>query len=154
MIAMRHTGIYVKDIQRLEEFYKAVFKMISICSIESARGRVFDELLRIPDVEIVTSKLVTPYGKMNGQGDMLELVHVTVGAQDIPKLPSNYPISMIGMGHVAFGVDNIRETVGLIKEKNGTICTQIYQMANGNYCCFCRDPEGNWIELIQREADN
>ena len=44
MIAIRHAGIYVDDIRRLEEFYTAVFQMIPICSMEPARGKLFEEL--------------------------------------------------------------------------------------------------------------
>lgn len=150
MIAIRHTGIYVNDICRLEEFYSAVFEMIPICSMEPARGRLFDELLGIRDVEILTTKLVTPYGKTNGQGDMLELVKIQQGEKDVPFLPEDYPIFLTGVGHIAFGVDNIYETVRDIKKRNGRQKTKVVSMQNKNLCCFCRDPEGNWIELIQR----
>lgn len=150
MIAIRHAGIYVNDILKLENFYRTVFQMIPICSMESAKGELFDELLGIHDVEILTTKLITPYGGKNGQGDMLELVKVRQGKDDLPALPENYPISMTGMGHVAFGVDDIYEIIAKIKEGNGLQRTKVTAMQNKNLCCFCRDPEGNWIELIQR----
>lgn len=150
MIAIRHTGIYVNDICRLEKFYSAVFEMIPICSMEPARGRLFDELLGICDVEILTTKLVTPYGKKNGQGDMLELVKIQQGERGEPFFPEDYPIFLTGVGHIAFGVDNIYETVRNIKKRNGRQKTEVVSMQNKNLCCFCRDPEGNWIELIQK----
>lgn len=150
MITMRHSGLYVRDIECLEEFYTTVFNMIPICSAQPDSGELFDELLGIPKVRIVTTKLVTVYGKKNGQGDMLELIKVLTASPALPKLPSQHPISMIGMGHVAFGVDDIARTVECIRELQGTQETNIYKRGNGNLCCFCRDPENNWLELIQR----
>ena len=148
MIAIRHTGIYVDDIDLMEDFYVYVFDMLPICSKEKDRGELFEELLDC-DAEIMTSKLVTPYGKKNGQGDMLELVKVI---KDIN--PTNYigehPIYLIGTAHIAFGVDDIQECLDRIICKNGIIRTKNTLMKNGNRCCFCTDPEGNWIELIQR----
>lgn len=151
MIMIRHSGLYVREIERLESFYKVVFNMIPICSCQPDKGELLDELLGIPNAKIVTTKLVTDYGKQNGQGDMLELVKVLNTGVVIPELPIGHPISMIGMGHVAFGVDDMKETVARINRENGSQETQIYVMRNGNLCCFCRDPEGNWLELIKRE---
>lgn len=150
MIAIRHTGIYVNDICKLEDFYTGVFQMVPICSMEPDQGKIFDELLGACSVEILTTKLVTPYGKKNGQGDMLELVKIRSGRLELPVLPKDHPISMVGMGHIAFGVDDMYETVNEIRKREGTQKTEIVSMGNKNLCCFCRDPEGNWIELIQR----
>lgn len=152
MIAMRHTGIYVRDIQVLEEFYTFVFHMLPICSMQPDQSGIFDELLGILDVEIMTTKLITPYGKMAGQGDMLELVKVVTNALPLPELSDQYPIFATGMGHIAFGVDNIWDTVKQIRDMRGVQQTKIYEMKNKNLCCFCRDPEGNWLELIQRKV--
>ncbi len=149
MIAIRHTGIYVADIVLLENFYRTVFEMIPICSMERDSGRLFDELLGMK-VELMTSKLVTPYGKKQGQGDMIELVKVLTdtGVSDFPK---DHPIYTIGNAHIAFGVDDIKAVVRAIIDNGGQQKTDIQIMKNGNSCCFCTDPEGNWIELIQRK---
>ncbi len=76
MTAIRHIGFYVNDIQKLEAFYTSVFQMIPVCSMEPDSSVLFDELLGIRNARILTTKLVTPYGKKNGQGDMLELVKI------------------------------------------------------------------------------
>ncbi len=154
MISIRHMGIYVKDILRLEAFYKTVFDMVTICSNAPDQNNLLDELLGVTCAEIVTTKLITPYGRQNGQGDMLELVKITSKLNEIPQLPLDYPIFMTGMGHLAFEIDDIYRTVEVIKSKQGVQKTKIHKMCNNNLCCFCRDPEGNWIELIQRHEDN
>lgn len=149
MIAVRHTGIYVDDIRLMEEFYTAVFHMHPLCSMEPDEGELFDELLGIQNARILTTKLITPYGRTTGQGDMLELVKV-LSERNQPGLPKDRPVSMTGMAHLAFGVDDIRATVEKLLNKNGILRTEIKTMKNGNKCCFCTDPEGNWIELIER----
>ena len=154
MIAIRHTGIYVDDIVKLEKFYMSVFGMIPVCSGEPDQSSLFDELLCQEGVRIITTKLITLYGKKNGQGDMLELVKVLGEVGTIPKLPDNYPISMTGMAHIAFQIDDMQKTVEQIQEGGGFQKTDIYQMKRGNLCCFCRDPERNWIELIQRRKED
>lgn len=154
MIAMRHTGIYVNDIARLEMFYTSVFRMITICSQQYDSGELFDELLGIKNSSIMTTKLVTPYGKKNGQGDMLELVKVITDPFNTPTLPGHHPIYMTGMGHIAFGIADMDDIVSHIVSEEGYQKTNIVKMKNGNLCCFCTDPEGNWIELIQRKEDN
>ncbi len=153
MIAIRHTGIYVNDIAGLEYFYKSVFDMIAICSKKPDRGELFDELLGTENSFIVTTKLITPYGKQAGQGDMIELVKVLTESVETLSLPENRPVSMTGMAHVAFGVDDIEDTVSRILSGGGQQKTDIVEMKNGSRCCFCTDPEGNWIELIQRKTD-
>ena len=151
MISIRHTGIYVKDIEKIEGFYTAVFHMTAICSKQPDSGLLFDELIGEKNVVIETSKLITPYGKDQGQGDMLELVKVDTDLLDVDKNHMGFPIYLPGTAHLAFGVEDIEETVEKIKSMNGTLSTSIRVMQNGNKCCFCRDPEGNWIELIQRK---
>lgn len=151
MVAIRHMGIYVNDICKLEKFYTTVFQMIPVCCMKPEPRTIADELLGVRDVEILTTKLVTPYGKKQGQGDMLELVKVkSGGVWNVPTLPQNHPISMIGMGHVAFGVDDVYTTVGEIGKMGGIQKTNIMSASNKSLVCFCRDPEGNWIEVIQQ----
>ena len=149
MIAIRHTGIYVNDMKRMEAFYTSVFQMHAICSMEPDEGELFDELLGTRNARIMTSKLITPYGKTAGQGDMVELVKV-LSEGDCGALPEERPISMIGMTHLAFQVEDITASVDRIMKNGGLRKTGIKEMRNGNKCCFCTDPEGNWIELIER----
>jgi len=152
VISIRHTGIYVHNLERMENFYKRVFAMIPICSGEFDKSPLFDDLYKHIDVSIETSKLITPYGKHAGQGDMIELVHVISPDECIGDEPSHlYPIYDIGKTHVAFGVDDITEVIKLIIENDGLLQTNVYVMTNGNKCAFATDPEGNWLELIQRK---
>ena len=152
MNALRHVGIYVKDIELMEQFYINVFEMYPICSREKDNSILFDELIGLQNAVIVTSKLITPYGKKTGQGDMVELVKVMNEGYYKNYEMCQGSITEIGRMHIAMGVSDINKTVSRIRESGGNTYTSIYEMKNGNYCCFCNDPEGNWIELIQRNS--
>ena len=120
MINLRHTGIYVRDLARMASFYREVFHMHAICE----------------NVEQGASSV----------GDMLELLEVIVPQGREEK--TNLPIEA-GM-HIAFGVRDMEATRRAIAAHGGACATRVHDMGNGNLCCFCRDPEGNWLELITR----
>ena len=148
MITLRHSGIYVEDILRMEHFYSETFSMKAVCSQNAESSPLLDELYGRENCQILTTKLITPYGQVSGSGDMIELVKVLSFACD--ALPEGRPICHTGMNHIAMGVDDIVATCDKIVEFGGKVSTQIYTMQNGNKCAFARDPEGNWLELIQR----
>ncbi len=150
MELIRHVGIYVNDIRGLEVFYSSVFHMKAICSMQPDSSPLFDELLDIKNAEIMTTKLITPYGNKNGRGDMLELVKVISDIKGGDYYPQLRKIYLTGMWHIAFETDDIFQTADQIRQMDGRKETDIVEMKNGNFCCFCTDPEGNWIELIQR----
>ena len=61
----------------------------------------------------------------------------------------NKEIDNIGTIHISFGVDNMENVKKKICDLQGEIKTQTY-ILNGNKCCFAKDPEGNWLELISK----
>lgn len=97
---------------------------------------------------IIVSKLVTDFGKKNGTGDMIELIKLLSDKDENVVL--NHPIYIIGTAHVAFGVSEIDDTVNAIISNGGSKETEIGIINKTNKLCFCRDPEGNWLELIQK----
>lgn len=146
MIQLRHVGVYVNDLKSQTEFYRRVFDMHEICDNIRQQDALVSELLSAKEPVEIT-KLVTMYGKKNGAGDMLELIRYSNSAY---KVTEDYPIYKTGVAHLGFGIDDITETVSRIKALGGKQKTSIHIMANGNKCCFCQDPEGNWLELIER----
>lgn len=147
MISIRHIGIYVNDLEKMTEFYQSVFNMSKICIKEKDSGDMINQLLKHDGLQICVSKLITEYGKQKGNGDMLELIKVL--DNHIKKLPYEREIFPAGMCHIAFEVDDIEATIQKIQDLNGEPKTSIY-IRNKNKCCFAKDVEGNWIELIER----
>lgn len=147
MLNIRHVGIYVEDIEKETEFYKKCFQMIAVSEKQKDRNILLDELLEHEASEIITTKLITPAGKQNGQGDMIELVKIISHVEHL-RIPS--PIYNTGMMHIAIGVENIEQVIEVIAQNGGCEKTQIVTHANGNRFAFAIDPEGNWLELIER----
>ena len=143
-INLRHTGIYVKDLARMAAFYREVFQMYTICENIQQADTLLADLFRAQDARVKITKLITEQGKVNGNGDMLELIEVLVPEEKAEKTP--HPIAA-GL-HIAFGVHDIEATRAAILARGGISVTRVHDMGHGNLCCFCRDPEGNWIELI------
>lgn len=144
MIELRHVGVYVSELEKMETFYKNVFQMTVIQSKVFTENPLLDELLG--NRQAIISKLITPYGRISGTGDMVELVEVC-GEQ--PKKSITGEVYIPGTAHIAFGVDDIPVIVNRIMENGGCMKTSIVGLGS-NKCCFCVDPEGNWLELIQR----
>lgn len=144
MIEFRHTGIYVDNIDLISDFYINVFDMHVICKNQADTSAYVKELTGYD--EILTTKLITPKGKETGSGDMLELVK-------IPDYKGNLSESSIyntGTMHIAFGIDDIYQIAEKLAKNGGMMKTSIHVHSNGNKLAFCTDPEGNWIELIER----
>ena len=144
MINLKHIGIYVEDIEKLCCFYKNSFGMVPVCENLEDTGPLYYELYG-NEVKVLITKLITDYGKTTGQGEMLELIQVYNGIES-EKNPRN--IQDIGISHFSLGVDDIFSAVEKVKSNGGSNYTRIVQIGE-KYCCFCKDPEGNVIELIQ-----
>ena len=143
MLQLRHIGVYVNDLEGMSSFYKDVFHMFVICENLKQEDALIKDLLKQKYVK--ATKLITEYGKNTGSGDMLELLHCAKENKEVSPF-----ISDNGVVHMCFSVDNIESTVKNIILHLGKQCTEIHNMDNGNKCCFCQDPEGNWLELIER----
>ena len=146
MINLRHTGIYVRDLARMASFYREVFHMHAICENVEQEDALLADLFGAAGAKVRITKLITEQGKASGVGDMLELLELVVPAGKEEKAPQ--PIAA-GL-HIAFGVRDMEATRAAILAHGGSAATRVHAMGNGNLCCFCRDPEGNWLELIAR----
>ncbi|WP_196599951.1 VOC family protein [Pectinatus frisingensis] len=149
MIQLRHIGLYVENLDKETEFYKSVFHMYPICEKIKQADTLLIDLLKHVNASILVTKLITDQGKKNGMDDMLELIQVTAPTQCMVKNISKMNIYTPRCLHLGFGIDNIEETIDKILLRNGKQYTAIHLMENGNKCCFCKDPEENWLELIE-----
>ena len=146
MLQMAHIGLYVKDINLMSDFYKSVFQMHVICEKTFQSDALIQNLLGNDSAGVIITKLITDQGKMSGIDDMLELLQVK-GAGNKQLIGAIY---QPGCMHIGFRVDDIDKTIDKIIEYGGSKYTDIHTMPNGNRCCFARDIENNWLELIER----
>lgn len=147
MISLRHCGIYVYDIVKEELFYEKVFNMKYICRQEMSFGD-FDFLFGRSNTKVLTTKLITEKGVENGSGDMVELIRVL--EPEAIKNRKRQELYDVGIMHFAFEcifddvLPKVEKFGGIVK--NGPV-----EMWNGNSMCILQDPEGNYIELLERK---
>ena len=67
----------------------------------------------------------------------------------IQSIQKSRAIYSAGTMHLAFGIPDIEVAVRRIEQLGGKLLSKIYVMPNGRKCCFCSDPEGNGLELIE-----
>lgn len=155
LVGLRHTGLYVKDLDIETEFYKNVFGMHVVCENIIQNDMLTADILKqyIGENDLIITKLITDTGKKSGWGDMIELIQVKYDKFYSERIEDTSwhkcLLNKVGCMHLAFGVDDIYKCVNSILSNGGQQYTEIYQMQNGNKCCFCIDPEGNYIELIE-----
>lgn len=146
MIELRHAGIYVDDLEQAETFYMQCFSMEAIVHRQLVSNALIDEIVGVGS-KVLVSKLITPRGKMTGTGDMIELLQVIDSKKKCA--PPYGAVCQTGTAHIGIGIDDMVKTVIAITENGGRQQTPILQLGN-NRCCFCTDPEHNWLELIER----
>lgn len=145
MLQLRHTGLYVEKLEKMAAFYKNVFSMNEICVGVRQNDALIHDLFQDDTASVRITKLITAQGKVNGVGDMLELIQVVE-----KNFSSAHGLFYsIGSMHLGFGVDDIDDVAARLVKAGGQMITAIHTMPNGKKCCFCLDPEGNGIELIQ-----
>ncbi|WP_293839458.1 VOC family protein [uncultured Phascolarctobacterium sp.] len=145
MLQIAHTGLYVKDLEKITLFYRVVFGMHIVCENYIQKGELIEALLHDKKNSIKITKLISDQGKISGIDDMLELIQVE--KQTLEK--KEQTIFCPGVMHIGFRVDDLEATVRKVLENNGSLYTEIFDMNNGRKCCFVKDPEGNYLELIE-----
>lgn len=150
MIQMRHVGIYVRDLVRMQEFYQKVFRMHRICDKIALENALLPALTGAGGAQIHMTKLITEQGRVSGHGDMVELLAMTPQSVGSGKKGTGiHDITTPGHIHLCFGVDDLAKTLREIARCGGTVIIDTISVENGRKCAFAADPEGNLLELIQ-----
>ena len=145
-----HCGVYVSDLNQMTRFYKEVFDMQIVCSEAEDSGAFLDTLLGLNNSKILVTKLITPRGRITGVGEMIELIKIVL-PEKIESGEEEKSIYARGVVHMALHCSNIEKTVKEVVSLGGKIIVAPFKRDNGNWLCFVCDPEGNYIELIQRK---
>ena len=146
MVNIKHMGIYVENLDKMEAFYRDCFQMKAVVSGEVDGNSMLNQLVGYTGVRVRVSKLVTEYGIGTGVGDMLELIEIVNGRRR--SIPQDSAVFLSGMHHISFGVVGMEKYVERITMYGGTRITDIHTIGK-NRCCFFRDCEGNYLELIE-----
>jgi catechol 2,3-dioxygenase-like lactoylglutathione lyase family enzyme len=139
MKAIRHTGIVVKDLEKMLTFYRDVLGF-KVKKEMSESGEFTDKILGLKGVRLTTVK-------MNADdGNLVELLHF----ESHSCAQAKRDLGDHGYSHMAFTVENLDREYGRLKEL-GVEFNSSPQVSPDNYAkvAFCRDPEGNFLELVE-----
>lgn len=142
MRLIRHTGFFVKDLEEMKSFYCEFFDMeVEVHDIET--GDYIANLYGMGECEIQ----VELYKLSTKDGCMIELLKITP-ENEIDT--HSEEVFNWGSSHVAFTVDDTDKTYEKMKRMGINFFSQPQISRDGMHkVCFCRDPEGNNIELVQ-----
>ncbi len=139
-----HTNIIAEDAERLIAFYKKVFRCRSISETRDLRGVWLEKLTGVSGAHIRGEHLVLP-------GYEERLPTLEIFSYDQMKEGVVPEINRPGIVHLAFEVDNVRETLSEVISNGGSavgeVITAEYPEGFEGTFVYARDPEGNILEL-------
>lgn len=133
---VRHVGLVVKDMRKMVNFYQD-FLGFKVKEDFVERGPYIEKLLGFPKAKVWMIKMVAE------EGGMIELLHFGSRKRILPRA-----LNRPGFTHLAVTVRNIKECFrhgrGLKK-----ISAPVMAPNRKAMVAFCRDPEGNFLELVE-----
>ena len=140
MKAIRHFGIVVSDIEKSLHFYRDLLGLkIKIDMLEE--GKFIDSISGLTNVKVRTVKMSAD------DGNLIELLRYESHKR---KPRKNNELPNIGASHPAFTVENLDYEYERLKE-NGVEFNCPPQISRDGKAkvAFCKDPEGNFVELVE-----
>lgn len=140
MRGIRHTGLVVKDLKETLRFYRDLlgFKIVKKM-IES--NEYINAVCGMRDTRVTTVKLAAD------DNNLIELLYF------FPPLAckrNSKKLNTPGFSHISCTVENIEKEYKRLKKAGIRFNSLPYESPDGYAkVVFCRDPEGNFIELVE-----
>lgn len=139
MKEIRHVGIVVTNLDKALEFYKDILGFYVVRKMYET-GEYIDNLLALKGVKVKTIKLAAD------DENLIELLYF----ESHSRKAINKDVCDIGYSHVAFTVENLGYEYKRLKKKGVKFyCSPQISPDKRVKVVFCRDPEGNIIELVE-----
>ena len=138
-VCFRHIGIVSEDIERSIEFYQNFFGFVVVKDVIE-EGKFVNNICGIEDKSVRTVKM-----SLNGK-IALELLHFDGQCDNV----SSKALTEKGYTHMALTVKNISKLYVKMCSCNIEFTTEPLISPDGKAkVTFCKDPDGNFIELVQ-----
>ncbi|HSV29481.1 MAG TPA: VOC family protein [Candidatus Omnitrophota bacterium] len=141
MIAVRHAGIVVEDLEAMLAFYVDGLGL-AVAARADESGAFVEGLLGLPGVRVTTVKLTGDDGPT-----LVELL-----CYRHPAPPPRRPLATNTPGptHVAFTVSGLDSLHARLAAAGIAFNAQPRLSPDGRAkVAYCRDPEGNFVELVE-----
>ena len=140
ILAIRHIGLVVSDIDKAVEFWCGPMNFIISRHMEE-EGPHIDAMMGLKDVQVTTIKLEAP------DGNILELLHFK--SHPGKKSWSGNPYST-GLTHIALSVNDLDKTYKDLNEYGVEFPALPQYSPDGNVkVIYARGPEGILLELVE-----
>ena len=141
-IALRHFGIVVQDLDRALDFYGGLLELKVIRRMDE-HGPFVDRILGQKAVRVTTVKL----GGSNGE-TLLELLKFYT--PEVTERSNARGLFSIGPTHLALTVGDMDALCERLRDAGVRFISAPQLSADGAAkVCFCSDPEGTPVELVQ-----
>lgn len=139
MSSLRHVGIVTSDLAKMTKFYKLLgFKEVVNFEVY---GKFIDNLIALNKVNIKIVKLAS-----TDNNCLIELLKYKKSKTSKAKIE----LYEQGISHIAITVSDIDKTFEELKLGGAEFLTAPLVSEDGKVkVCFCRDIEGNWLEICQ-----
>ncbi len=140
IIKIRHTGIVISNLEKSLHFYRDLLGLkIKRDMLEG--GEFIDSISNLKNVKVRTIKMSAD------DGNLVELLWYKSHPR---KSGGAKEICTTGVSHIAFTVENIDYEYKRLKDRGVKFhCLPQISPDNKAKVTFCRDPEGNLVELVE-----
>lgn len=146
---MRHVGIYVENIDRMVDFYRELFQL-EIVVHQTEKGAYTDTIFNEKLMGVEVYKLQFP------DKSMIELLKYRgSGTALLQEKSADEMIYQTGRMHIAITVDSAENVYSKLVDKGCQILSPPCISADGKArVFFARDPEGNYLEIVEEIGRN
>jgi catechol 2,3-dioxygenase-like lactoylglutathione lyase family enzyme len=144
MISLRHVGITVVDMEKMQNFY-CNFLGCKVLKTMEESGEVIDNFSGIKNIQVTTTKMELP------AGGVLELLkYHSPRGNDIALQNIYRKIIQVGISHYALTVKDLDSLYEKLTKEETYFFHPVQTSPDGNVkIAFCKDPEGNILELVE-----
>lgn len=144
-IVFSHVNIVAENWKTLASFYKNVFSCVEVPPIRKQSGDWLDKGTGLQEAQLEGVHLRLP-GSTNNNGPTLEIYSYTKMEENLNPIPNRK-----GFGHIAFLVADVESICQKICKYGGTSLGKISKKTINEIglltFVYCRDPEGNILEI-------
>ncbi|KQL52713.1 glyoxalase [Heyndrickxia shackletonii] len=135
-----HVGVIVNDLPAAIDFFLVLG--LKVLGEAEVKGEWVERIIGLNDVR----ETVVMLGMPDGQAT-LELVKFHTPSDQIGVQQSF--ANTLGIGHIAFAVEDIEAIVTKLKQKGAELFGEILNYENAYKLCYVRGPEGIILELAE-----
>ena len=146
MTTLNHTGFAVEDLDRSVRFYTEGLGLEQYNLVHSNRPGI-TSVVGYEDAYLLIALLV------GADGHTLELIQYVNPAGRASDPESQRMRARFGASHLCFVVRDIEVTYTRLLELGASQLNPPVEVYDGLLACYLQDPDGNWIELIEDEAN-